>query len=237
MRCRRWRPDSGSNCDPARFSAKEHRGAGAADAVGHLGELADLGQSRRDRDGVATKASRASPCRPTARRRRRPPPARPRADRAARRAARAKAECWAIMLFRSRWPGDGELDTDAETVQRRVPAAEQPHHGQGATQAPELVVVLVGLERDVVAEPLGLLVGVGMTADVDQQRRVVDDRPLVLAEPDAFRPGATRSCIGAARAPSAGRTRDRPRATGRPRVQPGEPDRVRGCLPRSRNGR
>ena len=82
--------------------------------------------------------------------------------------------------------GDGELDADAEAVQRRVPAPEQAHHGQGPTQAPELVVVLVGLERDVVAEPLGLLVCVGMTADVDQQRRVVDDGALVLAQPQRF---------------------------------------------------
>jgi hypothetical protein len=46
------------------------------------------------------------------------------------------------------------------------------------------VIVLPGLERDVVAEPLRLLVRVGVTADVDQQRGVVDDRPLVLVEPD-----------------------------------------------------
>ena len=43
-----------------------------------------------------------------------------------------------------------------------------------------LVVVLAGLELDVVAEPLGLLVRVDVAADVDQQGRVVHDRPLVI---------------------------------------------------------
>ena len=51
---------------------------------------------------------------------------------------------------------------------------------------PELVVVLDGLQRDVVPEPLGLLVRVRVASDVDEQGRVVDDRALVLAEPDAL---------------------------------------------------
>jgi hypothetical protein len=46
------------------------------------------------------------------------------------------------------------------------------------------VVVLDRLQRDVVAEPLGLLVGVRMTADVDQQRGVVDVGALSLVQPD-----------------------------------------------------
>ena len=50
--------------------------------------------------------------------------------------------------------------------------------------AAQLVAVLDGLHRDVVAEPLRLLVRVGVTADVDEQGRVVDDRPLGLVEPD-----------------------------------------------------
>jgi len=37
------------------------------------------------------------------------------------------------------------------------------------------------------AQPLGLLVGVGMTADVDEQGGVVDDRSLLLVEPDSLR--------------------------------------------------
>ena len=42
--------------------------------------------------------------------------------------------------------------------------------------------VLVALQPDVVIEPLRLLVGVGVAADIRQQRRVVDDRPLFLIE-------------------------------------------------------
>ena len=40
------------------------------------------------------------------------------------------------------------------------------------------------LERDVVAEPLRLLVGVGVAADAEQQRRVVDGRARVLVQPE-----------------------------------------------------
>jgi hypothetical protein len=46
------------------------------------------------------------------------------------------------------------------------------------------VVVLAGLQGDVVAEPLRLLVGIGMTADVDEQGRVVDDGAGLLVESD-----------------------------------------------------
>ena len=47
-----------------------------------------------------------------------------------------------------------------------------------------LVVVLGALERDVVAEPFGLLMGVRMAADVHEQRRVVDDDAVVVVEAD-----------------------------------------------------
>ena len=48
------------------------------------------------------------------------------------------------------------------------------------------MVVLDRLQRDVVAEPLGLLVGVGVAADVDEQGGVVDDRALLLVEPESL---------------------------------------------------
>ena len=48
------------------------------------------------------------------------------------------------------------------------------------------MVVLAGLQGDVVAEPLGLLVGVGMAAHVDQEGRVVDDRALFFAKADTL---------------------------------------------------
>ena len=80
--------------------------------------------------------------------------------------------------------GDRELEPEPEAVQRWVAGAEEPHPRGGHPQAPGLVVVLDRLQGDVVAEPLGLLVGVGMAADVDEQGGVVDDRPLLLVEPD-----------------------------------------------------
>jgi hypothetical protein len=82
--------------------------------------------------------------------------------------------------------GAGELQADADTLQRRVPGADHPDHRERVAQAAELVVVLARLQRDVVAEPLRLLVGVGVAADVEQQRRVVDDRPLLLADAGAL---------------------------------------------------
>ena len=82
--------------------------------------------------------------------------------------------------------GDRELEPEAETVQRRPPGSELSQAGDRGTGAAQLVVVLAGLHRDVVAEPLGLLVCVGVAADVDQQRRVVDDCPVVLVESYAF---------------------------------------------------
>ena len=79
-----------------------------------------------------------------------------------------------------------ELQPDAHAVQRRVAGAQHPHARRGGAHAPELVAVLDGLDRDVVAEPSRLLVRVGMTADVDEQGGVVDDRALLLVEPHAL---------------------------------------------------
>ena len=75
-----------------------------------------------------------------------------------------------------------------------------------------LVVELDRLDRDVVAEPLGLLVGVRVAADVDEQRGVVDAGSLLRRPGRSARRGAGRSGTGGARAPSAGRTRGRCRA-------------------------
>ena len=51
----------------------------------------------------------------------------------------------------------------------------------------QAVLVLVGLQPDVVPEPLGLLVRVGVAADVGQQRRVVDRDPRLLLDADVLR--------------------------------------------------
>ena len=117
-------------------------------------------------------------------------------------------------------PRDGELHADPEAVQRWVAASQQPEGRQGSAQGPELVVVLAGLQGDVVAEPLGLLVGIGVAADVDEQGRVVDDRALAPRRGRRIRPGAGRSCTGAVRAPSAGRSPGRRQGTRRPPTRP-----------------
>jgi hypothetical protein len=83
--------------------------------------------------------------------------------------------------------GEGELQADAKAVQRRVAGSDEPHARRRHAHAAQLVAVLDGLQRDVVAEPLRLLVRVGMAPDVDEQGRVVDDRPLGLVEPDPLR--------------------------------------------------
>ena len=82
--------------------------------------------------------------------------------------------------------GEHELEADTEAVEWRVAGADQPHRGRRRPDAPELVVVLAGLQRDVVAEPLRLLVRVGVAGDVDEQSRVVDDCAGVLVEPDSL---------------------------------------------------
>jgi hypothetical protein len=82
--------------------------------------------------------------------------------------------------------GDGELEPEAEAVQRRLAGAEQPHRRRRAGHARHLVLELDRLERDVIAEPPGLLVGVGVAADADQESRVVDARAPLLVEPGAL---------------------------------------------------
>ena len=76
-----------------------------------------------------------------------------------------------------------ELEPDTESMKRWVASAQPPHTRRRRPQS-WLVVVLGRLQRDVIAEPPRLLVRVGMTADVDEQSRVVDDRPRLLVKPD-----------------------------------------------------
>ena len=63
-----------------------------------------------------------------------------------------------------------------EAVKRRVAGSDESHARGRHPHAAQLVAVLDGLERDVVAEPLGLLMGVGVAADVAEQGRVVHRR-------------------------------------------------------------
>ncbi len=78
-----------------------------------------------------------------------------------------------------------ELETHAEAVQRRVAGSDQ---SEGCSRSAEVrvVPVLVGLQRDVVSEPLGLLVCVGVAADVNEQRGVVDGAAFAIVEADSI---------------------------------------------------
>jgi hypothetical protein len=78
--------------------------------------------------------------------------------------------------------GHGKLQANPESVQRRVAASESPKRRGDGGEANRIVIVLQRFKPDVVAEPLRLLVGVSVAADVDKQRRVVDDRPCVSVE-------------------------------------------------------
>jgi hypothetical protein len=49
--------------------------------------------------------------------------------------------------------GKGELQAHAEPVQRRIARTDQPHGRQDRSEAAQVMTVLAGLERDVVAKP------------------------------------------------------------------------------------
>jgi hypothetical protein len=83
-------------------------------------------------------------------------------------------------------PGERELEPEPKSVKRWVAGTEEAHSGGGHPQTPGFVVVLDRLYGDVVAEPLGLLVSIGVTADVDEQGGVVDDRALLFVEADSL---------------------------------------------------
>jgi hypothetical protein len=80
----------------------------------------------------------------------------------------------------------GELGGEPDLLHDAVVAGREPaDRGERPLRAVEPIGVLVGLEPDVVAEPLRLLVGVGVTAHVDQEGRVVDRDAVVLVDADA----------------------------------------------------
>ena len=81
---------------------------------------------------------------------------------------------------------DQELEAQAKTVNQREPGADPPkavHSGAKGPLVP-LCVELAGLHRDVVAEPLRLLVRIRVAAHVDEESGVVDDFPCSLVEAD-----------------------------------------------------
>ena len=133
----------------------------------------------------------------------------------------AIAAWWANMSFSSRYP---EVANASPTRRRCNGGPPAPSRRRPVVMARTLVGAwsyLVGLQGDVVAEPLRLLVGVGVAAHVDEQGGVVDDGARLLVERRRARPAGGRSGTGAARAPSAGRSRGRCRARARRRARPG----------------
>ena len=133
---------------------------------------------------VARQLARPALARPTARRRRRAPSSTSSGSPSCSPSARASAACWAIMPSSSRWPESANSRPTRKRCSGGLPAPSSRNPAAVARRPLQLVVVLARLQRDVVAEPLRLLVGVGVAADVDQQRRVVDDRPRLLVEPE-----------------------------------------------------
>ena len=166
----------------ARSPAGHRGGPGhAADPVRHLHELGELGDPGRDRDRAALQRARPAVPVPLLVRR-----ADPGADGAGQLELLGQRPRQLGVLgdhpAQLAMPGEGELQPDPEPVQRRVARPDQPHGRQHAAHAAELMGVLAGLERDVVAEPLRLLVRVGVTAHVDQQGRVVNRHPVLLTQ-------------------------------------------------------
>jgi hypothetical protein len=80
-----------------------------------------------------------------------------------------------------------ELDPYPEPPDQRMARTQPAERRDGASCAVQLVLVLGRLEGNVVAEPLRLLVRVGVAPDVDQQRRVVHRRPPWPVEPHPLR--------------------------------------------------
>ena len=77
-----------------------------------------------------------------------------------------------------------ELERDSKAVRPYVPGTQQPHPRGRPAETVELVVVLAGLQRDVIAEPFRLLMRVGVTPNADEQRGVIHVRSPLLVNPD-----------------------------------------------------
>ena len=134
--------------------------------MGHLDEFPDLGQSRGDGDPAALKVARpalAIPLLVGGTDRLLHPDGQSEVIGQAPGQSRVLGDHPIEVVA----PGHGELNTNPEPMQRRVAASHHSEHGQHPAQGTKLVVVLARLHGDVVAEPFGLLVGVGVAAHVD----------------------------------------------------------------------
>ena len=112
---------------------RARRRVDAADAVRDLDELGELRDPRRDRDLRSREVARPALAVPALVRCRRAPRARRPADRAARPASAPTASA-ARSSRRGRGGRRPRTRARPHPMQRRVPGAEQPHHGDGALQ-------------------------------------------------------------------------------------------------------
>jgi hypothetical protein len=81
--------------------------------------------------------------------------------------------------------GHGELHTHPEAVQRRIAATHDTQHCQRRRRGTELVLILPGLQDNIIAKPLSLLMGVRVAPHIDQEGRVVHHGALVIGQPHA----------------------------------------------------
>ena len=107
-------------------------------------------------------------------------------------------------------------------MQRRVAGPISRRVAACAAAAPQLVGRTCRFQRDVVAEPLRLLVRVGMTADIDEQRGVVDVGTLLgrRGRCRSARRSAIKRCLNSCSIGGPSRNRCRARVPRRaPRVE------------------
>ena len=170
----------------AALARQRGRRRDAADAVRDLDELRELRDARRDRHVCARQPARPAAPVPLLVGRADARDAPRRAGRAAGRRLCASLACASIMPSTSRCPEITNSSPIAEAMQRRVARAERARGRRSVARTLPSAAgpYLRRLHGDVVAEPLGLLVRIRVTTDVDQQRRVVDVRARVLVEPE-----------------------------------------------------
>jgi len=173
--------DLGIELRPGAAAGQVGRGVDTPDAVSDFDVLRELGDPGRHRDLFARRPAR--PAAPV-------PPLVGGADRLLDRGGHAQVGGQGLCHLRVVGDhavhllvaADRELEAHPDPVQRLAAASQQPQHRAEADEAALVVGELVGLHGDVVAEPLGLLVRIGVTSDAHQQSGVVERGPLGLIE-------------------------------------------------------
>jgi hypothetical protein len=159
----------GSNCLPERLRAQLGRRRHAADAVSNLRELCECRDAPADWHGVAPQLPGPTLAFPLLV---------GRADRGLHVIAQAELlsqharQCGVVggHVVEVASTRDSELEAGAEPVQWRIALIpDHSHRGDCAARVVEVVLVLVGLQGEVVAEPRRLFVGMGVTPDRQEE--------------------------------------------------------------------